>query len=787
MRVSSYQLLDAGIRSIQEQSVDAMKWQRQIASGDRYAKASEGSVAVTRGVEIRFDQSRFEMLKANQDFVAERMAKADTQLKGMHDIFQEMKQISVQARATSVTQSGLQSLAVKARAAYEDLKQKAVAMDADDERYLLRDTSTAGLDQPKTRIGGSEAVAQVDTITLAGSVWAGDVVQLNLNGVPVTYAVQPADIGGSDAATRANVMSQLFAALNNSGNPAHTSVVPTLTGDIITLTADQPGIPFAASSAMLVSGGGATLSRAESVANISAISSAEISSKAIFVQEGRYTIDGFSTRSLGGNPPQYITEARLRIDGKGPDGTGNTYFTGVYEDGILRFPQEPGTFFNLELAIEGNPDSLTTIEFNAKPATVELNSKARLHASGNYEVVLNKGDQFGNVGFKDTAVRFDGTAIKIDGWTASTQGVAGLHDVSFSDDTMFGSGKSLRMQSTGLAAGGSTPVLASNDAVKLYDADPVTGRTADQISFRWRAAPTGAATSASVTFNLRNVDTGVLLSPAPFTRAITGSTNWEAVNVSIPSDGRYKLEISATNTSAVSGGVDLYLDDIQTVSSSKDFVSATLKLDGNPLKTVSVGDGGVVYNSATKTTAVNFGSSSEVPAKFYDLSMSVVGNPMNMTTGDTIRFRADADLKQMEIEPGVFVPEGISFRQVLGTTGATSRDVLADALAFVQDLEAAGQNGSLPAGFTGKISNMEKAADQVLQAQVRAGVIGARVDAAIDALETKSTELENYRSRLLDTDIAEASAGLVRSQTLLEAARSVFARLEASNLFQRLG
>jgi flagellin-like hook-associated protein FlgL len=38
----------------------------------------------------------------------------------------------------------------------------------------------------------------------------------------------------------------------------------------------------------------------------------------------------------------------------------------------------------------------------------------------------------------------------------------------------------------------------------------------------------------------------------------------------------------------------------------------------------------------------------------------------------------------------------------------------------------------------------------------------------------------------LDTDIAEASAGLVRTQTLLEAARSIFARLESSNLFQRL-
>ena len=57
-------------------------------------------------------------------------------------------------------------------------------------------------------------------------------------------------------------------------------------------------------------------------------------------------------------------------------------------------------------------------------------------------------------------------------------------------------------------------------------------------------------------------------------------------------------------------------------------------------------------------------------------------------------------------------------------------------------------------------------------------VVKLHDETAKAALEVKATELENFRSRLLDTDIAEASAGLVRTQTLLEAARSIFARLE---------
>ena len=164
-----------------------------------------------------------------------------------------------------------------------------------------------------------------------------------------------------------------------------------------------------------------------------------------------------------------------------------------------------------------------------------------------------------------------------------------------------------------------------------------------------------------------------------------------------------------------------------------------------------------------------------------------MGNPVNMRTTDTISFRVDAGVKRIEVEPGIWVPEGISFREALGNTTATSRDVLADALAFVESLERAAVSGTLESDFTGKIANLDAATDQVLQYQIRAGVIGAQVDAAKAALETKATELEAHRSRLLDTDIAEASAGLVRTQTLLEAARSIFARLEASNLFQRLG
>jgi len=107
MRVSSHQLLDAAINSIQKQSVEAMKWQQQISSGKKYVKASEGAVAIARGVEIQFDKSKYAMLKANQDFVATRMALADAQLGSMHDALSEMQQMGVQARDAAIGKIGL--------------------------------------------------------------------------------------------------------------------------------------------------------------------------------------------------------------------------------------------------------------------------------------------------------------------------------------------------------------------------------------------------------------------------------------------------------------------------------------------------------------------------------------------------------------------------------------------------------------------------------------------------------------------------------------------------------
>jgi flagellin-like hook-associated protein FlgL len=664
-RVSSHQLLDAGISSIQQQSVEAMKWQQQIASGKRFAKTSEGAVEIARGVEIQFDKSKYSMLKTNQDFVATRMALADAQLGAMHDVLADMQQISVQARDAAIGKIGLQSLAQRARAAYEQLAQQSVAMDTNDERYLLKTTNVARLSQP------------------------------------------------------------------------------------FVTSKDQT------------------------------VSAAAVSEDAIFVQPGTYKIDAFSTRSIGGTPEQFVTEARMQVNGRGPDGSNSTYFIGTYDQGSkkLQFSQNPDWFFNLGLSITGDPSVSTELTFQANPVVLNMDTSAKMHAEGDYTVELDKGEQFINGDFTTPGVNYTGgstTYASIEGW----EGVLPLSDdrssISLSEahETPFGVGSAAVFFTVGapIGTGPVGPTLASKKPVNLLEGD--------RISFRWNGTGVGG-TDAIVELLDSN---GVVVQ----SKALFGNSGGWTYDDSLiaPRGGAYTLRITA-GTQTI-GNSKLYIDDIRVESTASNITSATLKRNGTTIKTISEMGGGVTYDSANKTTSLNFGNADQDPPSFYGLSFTMVGDPRNLRTTDTINFRVDPKVKQIEIEPGIWVPEGISFREALGNTTRNSRDVLADARAFVESLERAAVSGTLESDFTGKIANLDSAADQVLKYQIRAGVIGAQVDAAKAALEVKATELEAHRSRLLDTDIAEASAGLVRTQTLLEAARSIFARLESSNLFQRL-
>jgi flagellar hook-associated protein 3 FlgL len=98
MRVSSNQILEAGVQSMDNSLADAMAWQKKISTGKNYSKASDNPYAVSRGVRLDFDVARLEMYKTNQNYVASTHAIAQSQMGTMIDELIVLKQAFVQSQ-----------------------------------------------------------------------------------------------------------------------------------------------------------------------------------------------------------------------------------------------------------------------------------------------------------------------------------------------------------------------------------------------------------------------------------------------------------------------------------------------------------------------------------------------------------------------------------------------------------------------------------------------------------------------------------------------------------------
>jgi flagellar hook-associated protein 3 FlgL len=146
-------------------------------------------------------------------------------------------------------------------------------------------------------------------------------------------------------------------------------------------------------------------------------------------------------------------------------------------------------------------------------------------------------------------------------------------------------------------------------------------------------------------------------------------------------------------------------------------------------------------------------------------------------------------LGRVTIDLNVSVDEGVSFAEAMGVygNGNTSRTAVADRtdiLTVLDGIVTNLQGGTAPNATDS--SNVDAAITQIRGAQVKVGIMNAQVNNAQDSVELKKVNAENARSVVLDTDIAESSANLAKSQALLQAAQSIFAKIQSSSLFDKI-
>jgi flagellar hook-associated protein 3 FlgL len=146
-------------------------------------------------------------------------------------------------------------------------------------------------------------------------------------------------------------------------------------------------------------------------------------------------------------------------------------------------------------------------------------------------------------------------------------------------------------------------------------------------------------------------------------------------------------------------------------------------------------------------------------------------------------------LGKVSIDLNISVDEGVSLAESMGVygDGNTPRIVVAgkqDILSLLDIIVTKLQAGTKPSDADS--TNLDISIGQIRGSQVKIGIINAQVTNAQDSVELKKVNADNARSAVLDTDIAESSANLGKSQALLQAAQSIFAKIQSSTLFDKI-
>jgi flagellin-like hook-associated protein FlgL len=130
IRISTNQVLDAGVDSMNNSLIDATAWQQRINTGKNYSKASDSIYAVSRGVELDFDTSRLKMFKSNQEMVTSLHDSAQTQMDSMLNQMITLKQLFVQSQNTALSPSQYSALKIQAESIRDTIVSQMTAKDA---------------------------------------------------------------------------------------------------------------------------------------------------------------------------------------------------------------------------------------------------------------------------------------------------------------------------------------------------------------------------------------------------------------------------------------------------------------------------------------------------------------------------------------------------------------------------------------------------------------------------------------------------------------------------------
>ena len=161
MRISSQQVFDNGVSSMQQHTSDVVKYQQQISSGRKYQLASDDALAAGLGVQIDLDNAQFAMFKVNQNHITASLTSTDSQLNNINLALSKFQQMMVQAGNGTLGAEGLKTLGQQASTLYNTVDQMSQAKDANGEQILRTATPSSVLVAPNVSLETALTYAEV--------------------------------------------------------------------------------------------------------------------------------------------------------------------------------------------------------------------------------------------------------------------------------------------------------------------------------------------------------------------------------------------------------------------------------------------------------------------------------------------------------------------------------------------------------------------------------------------------------------------------------------------------
>jgi flagellar hook-associated protein 3 FlgL len=164
MRISSQQVFDSGVSSMQQHTSDVVKYQQQISSGRKYQLASDDALAAGLGVQIDLDNAQYAMFRVNQNHINASLTSTDSQLNNINIALTKFQQMMVQAGNGTLGADGLKTLGQQATTLYNTVDQMSKAKDANGEQILRSTTPSSVLVAPNVSL---ETALSFDEVMLA--------------------------------------------------------------------------------------------------------------------------------------------------------------------------------------------------------------------------------------------------------------------------------------------------------------------------------------------------------------------------------------------------------------------------------------------------------------------------------------------------------------------------------------------------------------------------------------------------------------------------------------------